>query len=96
MKLCPSELAADFFYDMIVNRSKVIEAIIKDLYENFLNYTRLPNHDFGVLNLSFKTNEISKDIGELTSAFKFDRSVHIDGYKTIEILDDQLEYQCNL
>jgi hypothetical protein len=89
MKICPSDFALDTFYNIIVNRSKVIEAIIKDIYD-------IPWDKVDILNISFKTNEISQDISEITSAFIFDRSVHIDGYKTIEIFEDELYKQCNL
>jgi hypothetical protein len=89
MKICPSELALDTFYNIIVNRSKVIEAIIKDLYD--ITWDKVD-----ILNISFKTNEVSKNISEITSAFIFDRSVHIDGYKKIEIFEDELYKQCNL
>jgi len=36
---------------MIINRSKVIEAIIKDVSENFDNYTQLSYHDYDVVRI---------------------------------------------
>lgn len=92
LKVCPAELAPDSFYDMIINRSKVIQAIIKDIYESFDGFTNMPMHKYNVLNLSFKTNEISKNMSEQTSAYIFDRSVHIDGYKII----DEVDNSCSL
>jgi hypothetical protein len=68
LKICPSELALDTFYNMIVNRSKVIEAIIKDLYD--ISWDKVD-----ILNISFKTNEFSQETSDITSAFIFDRSV---------------------
>ena len=55
-------------------------------------FTNMPMHKYNVLNLSFKTNEISKNMSEQTSAYIFDRSVHIDGYKII----DEVDNSCSL
>ena len=55
-KVCPSDLALDTFFDMIINRSKVIEAIIKDVTENFYNYTLLPDSEYSTIKISFITN----------------------------------------